>query len=228
MTEANIDELNDDLLGEVDYDAPEPGSFPPRIQPGIYDFKFELEDEPFGQTSWEKDGKTFYEVRHKATITVTKEDGSREDITLRFIRANFFYNDAMKKAGMNSSAGDLLRSLGIVIKGGISRSVLEQSLREADGRSHGRASFGWRVKFDGTKTVVSTAPRKKKGEVAWPKDNQGNFLPMATDPKSGQKAYGRENLLRYLLPISPVGASDDANNNGMGQGAASDPFGQAQ
>jgi hypothetical protein len=225
MTEANIDELNltDDVIGEVDYDAPEPGSFPPRVKPGIYDFKFELEDdEPFGTTTWEKDGKHFFEIRHKATITVTKADGTQEDVTLRFCRANFFQNPAMKDAGINSSGGELLRSLGIVIKGSLSRSVLEQSLREADGRSHGRCSVGWRVKFDGSDVVVSTSPRKKKGEVKWPKDKDGNFLPMATDPKSGQKAYGRENILNYLLP--QTAPTQEATGTAA---AGADPFAQS-
>lgn len=197
--EASIDELNlqPGEYIEINYDAPEPGSsFPPRLKPGAYDFKFELEDEPFGRTSWEKDGHNFFEVRHRAIITRTNQDGSQEDVTIRFIRANTFQNDAMRKAQMNASIGELMRSLNIHLDNPIHTPVIEDSLRAADGRAYGRMMIGWRAQLP-SGVIYSTHPRKKKGEVAWPKDDKGMYELMVTDPSTGQKAYGRENLINY-------------------------------
>lgn len=201
---ASIDDLH--LEGqeiEVDYTLPEPGSsFPPRLKPGIYDFKFELEDDPFGQTTWEKEGQHFFEVRHKAVITRTNPDGSQEDVTIRFIRATAFRNEAMRKASMNSQLAELLRSLSIVLEKPISELMVKDALRAADGRAYGRMGIGWRARFQDSETVYSTTPRKKRNETAWPKDDNGQYSLLVTDPATGAKAYGREQITNYYFPIS--------------------------
>jgi hypothetical protein len=199
VTIENMNIAVDDTI-EIDPNAPEPGSFPPRLKPGIYDFLFKLEEtEPFGVTGWEKDGKKFVEVRHRAIITRTLEDGSQEDVELRFIRATNFLNPAMRKAKMQSTITNLIRSLGIKLEGQVPWSVIQDELKAADGRAYGRLALGWRARFPGTESIVSTAARAKRGETAWVKDKNGDYEPMAKDPKSTATAYGRENVLNYLL-----------------------------
>jgi hypothetical protein len=209
-TQVDIDNLNlvvDESI-EIDYNAPEPGSMPPRLIPGVYEFRFALEEnEPFGETTWEKNGKHFCEVRHKAIITHTTEDGSQEDVELRFIRANNFVNDAMRKYKMQSSIANLIRSLNIRFDGPATWSMIKDELRLADGRSYGKLVLGWRARFPGTETVVSTSARTKKGEIAWPKKDNKQYELMATDPANGQKAYGRENVQTYLLRGDTVASS---------------------
>jgi hypothetical protein len=176
---------------------------PPRLVPGVYEFRFVLEEnEPFGETTWEKNGKHFCEVRHKAIITHTLQDGSQEEVELRFIRANNFVNDAMRKYKMQSSIANLIRSLNIRFDGPATWSMIKDELRTADGRAYGKLVLGWRARFPGTETVVSTSARVKKGEIAWPKKDKQYEL-MATDPVNGQKAYGRENVQNYLLQEAP-------------------------
>ena len=108
-----------------------------------------------------------------------------------------------------SQAAELIRCLGLVdeIKqqtgGKLTRPALITALQQADGRARGSASFIWRAYFPDTKTTVSTKPRKGKGkradEVAWPKNADGTFAPMATDPATGDKAYGKLEISSFKV-----------------------------
>ena len=202
---AAIDELRlqDDLIPEINYAAPEPGQYPPRLKPGIYDFLFSLEDDPFGKTTWKKDGKDFFEVRHKATITHNGAHGTPEEVQLRYIRANSYLSEGMKEAQANHSLGNLIRSLGIELPHrALAQAEIEEALRQADGRAHGKLALGWRAVLPGTETVVATNAKNSKGETKWPKT--GNEFDLTVmDPKSGTTVYGRENVTGYRFPPSP-------------------------
>lgn len=179
----------------IDYDAPEPGSFPPAIQPGTYTGVFTLDaDTPFDEADIQ--GNKVLQVTHGARITV---DGEEKD--LNFFRASWYRSEKMRAANMNSSAGELTRALGIVIKGRIDREQWKSELRKADGRKQFTAEYGWELYCKNCgETTVSTTPNKKKKQAAWPRNEQGVPTPFVSCPKChGEKKPGNVRIVRYKL-----------------------------
>jgi hypothetical protein len=201
-TDINDLQLSDEPVGEVDYDAPEAGSgFPPTVAPGVHDFLFKLEDDPF--ESFEKDGRKYLQVNHRAVFsTENPENGSIEEHELRFQRASFYQSQRMKQARMNAKASDLIRALGVRVEGPLSPSVAVGLFKEADGRGHYRAQVEWRRYCKGCETTVSTRPNKKKGDTPWPRDAKGALELIVECPKCHEKGYGNAEISDYKLPGS--------------------------
>ena len=198
--------LNGDDTIDVDYEAPEGGFGPytPQVYPGVYPFLFALEDEnPFEvrkytPTTGESAGKEVSEfsVNHKGTISITGDDGSPKEVTIRFNRAGFRRTAKMKEKKMNSRGGELLRSLGIHAT---NQAAVEQALREADGRSMGRGVVNWEAYCKDDKQVVSTNANTKRGDARWPKE-KGRYVTKVACPKCGAALSGREKITDYRLP----------------------------
>ena len=187
----SIDELNlaPDALGEIDYNAPEPGAFPPSIQPGTFDFQFKLEEDPYSTVKIQ--GKDYLQV---AFIAVPAEGQP-----LRFQRASFYKHEKMP----NSMAADLIRSLGVRIAGPLSKDTIDNAFKDAEATGkHFRGEVAWRSYCKACDKTVSTHPRKKKGDMAWPRDVEHNPVMLATCPGCGSKNYGRADIVRFKLPES--------------------------
>lgn len=197
----DINELNaqgEDLgeIGSIDYNAPEPGSFPPAIVPGTYEGLFKLaESETFG--TLETEGKKYLQVTHSAVIPIGGEDKE-----VNFLRASWYQSDKMRAAGMNSAAAELTRSLGIVLEGKLTPERWKEALRHADGRTRFTAEYGWELYCHTCReTTVSTTPNKKKKQVAWPRKQDGSPELSVSCPKcKGAATYGNVRLVRYKLP----------------------------
>lgn len=205
--------LNEEATPQGDWDAPEAGSFPPVCFPGLYDFIFRL---PEKQEDWfdvmeiqveqGKPKQKFLVIQYEADIVgVVKPDGQVEPVPpdeagaqprLRFQRASFYKTPRMPL----SMGQDLLRALNIRISGPMTPQAISDAVAQVDGRARFRGEVSWRAYFKGTETTVSTHPRKKKGDLPWPKDQQGQFLEMATNPSTGEKMYGQADINRVKLP----------------------------
>jgi uncharacterized protein with PIN domain len=100
----------------------------------------------------------------------------------------------------NSALGDLIRSLGIHIEGALTPAVIASTLRGIDGRSTLKAEIGWRVYCKPCNQTISTHPRKKKGDVAWPRAADGQYEELVSCPKCGAKNFGNAEVVRHKLP----------------------------
>ena len=205
----NISDLNlvPEAVPEVDWNAPEAGSFPPAVTVGVHDFAFALADDPFDTIT--VDGKNFLQVLYSATTEVEGDER-----TLNFQRASTFLNDKMKAAGMNHGVGDLLRALGFRIEGPLNGQKIQDALTEATAtRRHFRGEVAWRRYCKSCEQTVSTAPRKKKGDVAWPRAADGKPELVVACPKCGDKGYGNADIIRFKLPEG--GASTVASSTSV-------------
>lgn len=199
----DVNELNtpgEDMgeIGAIDYDAPEPGSFPPTVKPGTYKGLFKLaETDPFGTV--EVEGKKYLQVTHSASIDV---NGEAKEIN--FLRASWYQSEKMRAMNppMNSAAAELTRALGIRLEGKLTPERWKDALRQADGRVQFTADYGWELYCRNcSETTVSTTPNKKKKQVLWPKNAQGEWEPTVRCPKcSSAAAFGNVRLVRYHLP----------------------------
>lgn len=183
----------DETPFEVDYDAPEPGQFPPSIEPGKYKFIFKLsEKEPFKTGPIPQNGG-----QNHLKITVAPEvvlpDGTTKRIAFQTVTT--YKSDKMA----NSSAADLIRSLDLTVSTP-TMSGLKDILLTKSGQRTFQAVVGWETYFKSTQTRVSTSPRKKNGDLPWPKESNGKYAQYAINPSTGEKAFGREKILFYLLP----------------------------
>lgn len=178
---------------EIDYNAPEPGAFPPSVEPGTYNLLFKLADKDpfsFGPIP-DPGGSTCLKVKLAPEVLLETGEAKR----IAFQNISTFKTPKMP----NSSVGDVLRSLDIrLAKATVS--AIREALMAASGQKSLRAQIGWEAYFKDTQTTVSTAPRKSKGDLPWPKNAEGKFEQMAVNPATGEKAYGRERVLRWLLP----------------------------
>lgn len=221
-TDPTPNQLSDDEPIEVDYDAKESGFGPytPQVYPGVYPFLFALEDEnPFevrkytpatGQDAGHEVKE--FTVNHKGTISITGEDGTPKEVTIRFNRAGFRRTQKMKDKKMNSRGGELLRTLSIPPAQATSQQSIEAALREADGRVMGRGVVNWEAYCKEHKQVVSTSPNRKRGDATWPKVNgryaenvqcpqcRAAAAAAKTDPNQVASLDGREKITDYRLP----------------------------
>lgn len=203
-------------VGDIDYNAPELGSFPPPIKPGRYTFVFHLGPVPdapssdyFDTVEIEDPPKSgqkrkYMQVLHHATTTITKpspDDPSlivNEDVVLTYQRVNFYKHPKMA----NSSAGDLIRAMGLVVTGPLSPQAVANLFQEASGRVSYEAEVLWRIYC--CDHNVSTQPRKSKGDTPWPKAVNGELPEMAECPVCHQKKYAQPEISRYKLPTNQV------------------------
>ena len=183
---------------EVNYEAPESGSFPPEVYPGRYDFIFKLDTEsPFDKMV--VDGKPYLVVNATHSIVTPEKP---EGVDVRFQRASFYKHPKMT----NSDGGELLRCLGIKLDS-TKASEIVTALRQADGRARGSAVYGWEAYAKDTQELVTTNPRGKarkngKKDIAWPKDASGRYTITVKFPESGDAAYGRVRVVSYKLPTA--------------------------
>ncbi|MGH7442689.1 MAG: hypothetical protein ACREKE_08465 [bacterium] len=177
---------------EIDYNAPEPGQFPPSVEPGTYRLMFKLAAKPFNYGPIPQlNGSTHLKVSLAPEAIL--DDGTIKRIA--FQNVSTFKTEKMP----NSSVGDLLRSLDLVLDK-MNGSSIKNALLGATGNKIFRAVIGWEAYFKDTQTTVSTAPNKKRGDTPWPRNAEGNFESTAVNPSTGEKSYGRERIIRYLLP----------------------------
>ena len=210
LDDPTINTMTNDEIGDAEWDAPESGSMPPRVTPGIYDFLFKLEDTPF-ETKEVKDAQAGtttnkFVVNHKAEVEVVDPVTSdKKEVEIRFIQVDFKRSEKMKEAHMNAKGVELLRSLGLKVDP-FTRENIEDALRGADGRAHGRAVIGWQFYCKDCKETVSTFANTKRGEVPWPRDAERNYVLVVKCPKCGQSGYGRERIQSYKLPVTGNGS----------------------
>lgn len=182
---------------EINYDAPESGSFPPQVYPGRHPFIFHLAAEPFDKMVVE--GRPYLNVTFEAEIATAEKP---EGVRVKFLRASFYKHPKMA----NSDGAELLRCLGIKADAANNRSIVA-ALQAADGRARGEAVIGWEAFSRDTGETASTNPRKKarkngKVDIAWPKGADGRYTQTVTFPESGDSAYGKERIISFKLPSS--------------------------
>lgn len=216
MPELNELGLTEESAPQVDWDAPEAGQTPPAVYPGVYTLKFKLPEnhsdwydtqevqmvagnpaskrkflifkpEPFVLLYHSMDGK-------EAPVPADAQTGL--PIQLPPQRVSFY-----KSAKMNISQGaEWLRAMGARLNN-ITQEI-DGALKQLDGRAQFKGEVGWRAFFRSTETTVSTHPRKKKGELPWPREADGTPSLMATNPQTGEKAYGYPEIFRIILPTT--------------------------
>jgi len=200
----------EDVPTEINFNAPEPGAFPPAFAPtGGKDnphkpFVFHLnEQDPFGVV--EIMGKKHLSVNFTAVVDV---NGTERKIN--FQRANTFKNDRMN----NSSIGDLIRSLDLQEvyeqnrqETGDFNQAIVRTLQQADARAAGLADFGWTVAFKGANVVYKTNASKSRKRnrpegydtEPWPRTADGTFKPTVADPATGEEKYGNLEITRFRI-----------------------------
>lgn len=207
----NLDEVLQGLQAEevptdINWNAPEPGSFPPAFKPSQQTFIFNLPEDTDKQFQIaEIAGRKCLQVNFNVTVNV---DGT--DRKIMFQRANTFKTDKMD----NSSIGNLIRSLELkeayeqnLAETGDVNAAIVRTLQAADGRAAGSADFGWSAAFKESLTVFRTStnktiPAKKPGGYTiqpWPRDAQGAYVATVADPASGSEKYPNLEIVRFRI-----------------------------
>lgn len=210
MPDLNSLGLTEDAFPVVDWEAPEAGRTPPPIYPGSYKLLFGM---PEDKDTWfdvvEREVVTGQPKRKLLEVTwqpkvIADAQGrpladadTGEQIQLGPQRVSTYLSPKMRIHAL----AELLRAMGVT---GIDiKTQLESTLTQLDGKGViENAEVIWRAYFKSTGTTVSTAPRKGKKELPWPKDAQGNPELMATNPTTGEKAYGYAEVVRVHAPAA--------------------------
>ena len=201
--------LTDEATPEVDWSAPESGSFPPAVGPGTYTLMFELPEKrddwfdkmevAVGKDANGQDIKKAFLVLVYNPKLVGDKDGNPytppeggELPHLGYQRASFYKHEKM----LISQGAELLRALGAPISGPMTPAAIEAAVQGLDKRVTFKGEVIWRTYFKDTETTISTAPRKKtkRGpEVKWPQEADGTFSVQVSNPRNpnSQKQYGR-------------------------------------
>lgn len=201
--------LTEESVPQIDWDAPEAGSIPPAIGVGTYLFAFHMPKDtkdwfdaqevniaPKGQPEVKK---RFLKINYEAqaigdksgTLFAAPEDGS-ELPTLKFQNASFYKTEKM----LINFAGELMRALGLRLTGALTPEAIKDALSTVDGRVNFYGEVKWEAYFKSDGTRFSTSPNKKKGDLPWPKDQEGKFMLTVENPTTGQKAFGRAIIQR--------------------------------
>lgn len=204
--------LTEDAAPQVDWEAPPPGMTPPPVTPGSWWLKFvmpEKEEDWFDAVEREvvKGNPTtkrkFLEMTIEPEVVadnlkrpVANEDGSA--IKLGPQRFNTFMSPKMRIHQL----GELLRAVGVRIDGSIVEQIAGVA-KQLNGQALFEAEVIWRAYFKSTDTTVSTHPRgKKSGELLWPRAADGSWELMATNPSTGEKAFGYATISSVKVPTS--------------------------
>jgi hypothetical protein len=217
MPELNQLGLTEDAAPQVDWDAPPPGMTPPPVVPGTWLLKLVM---PENHEDW-FDGveretikgnptskRKFLEVTIEPEVVadslnraVANEDGSA--LKLGPQRFNTFMSPKMRIHRL----AELLRGLGVRVEGSIVAQI-DDVMKQLNGQATFTAEVIWRTYFKSTDTTVSTHPRgKRSGELLWPRSADGSWELMATNPSTGEKAYGYAEIANIKLPT----ATSDGN-----------------
>ncbi len=211
-------EMGNEAVPEADWDAPEQGSTPPPVVPGIYSLKLRM---PEQENDWfntievevvkgqpkKKFPVIMFRAEAVALITATEQQPIPVDAasgmgpTLNFLRASLY-----KPEKFPLSQGDeLIRALGYRTTSTTwAQKIADITaiLREANGRALFRADVGWEAFFKTTETRVSTNPNRKRGDIPWTKNADGSYAEYAINPSNGEKMFGRCIIVRFKLPTS--------------------------
>lgn len=208
MPDINDLGIPDEAMPEIDYDAPEPGAFPPPIAPGTYEFLFKLPEEAANQFDVQEikpptdnPGK-YLQVNFNPEVlrdsqgnaVPAREDGTQPRLT--FQRASAYRHPKMQNSGL----ADLIRGLGQRIEGPFTPSAVAALLRSIDGRATFIADVAWRMYCKTCQQTVSTAARTKKGEAKWPKNAEGHYESPVACPGCNAKGFGNAEIVRIKLP----------------------------
>ena len=200
--ESLLASLESEPVAEIDWNAPESGSFPPTLYPGRHRFIFHLaEQDAFDKVDIQ--GKPYLNVTFEAEV---RPPDLADSARIRFLRASTFKTSPTR----NSDVVELLRCLGLRPADNSNRAIVE-TLKQADGRASGEAVFGWEAYSKDTKEVISTSPRKKarkdsgKTDIPWPKEADGRYSLVVKFPESGDSVYGRERIISFKLPHNENG-----------------------
>ena len=211
--------LTEDAAPQIDWDAPPPGMTPPPVVPGSWHLKFVM---PESKEDWfdavtrnvikddPKSARKFLEVTIQPEVVadsmrrpVAAEDGSA--LRLGPQRFNTFMSPKMRIHRL----GELLRGCGVRIEGSIVEQI-DSVCTQLNGQATFEAEVIWRAYFKSTDTTISTHPRgKKSNELLWPRDAAGNWELMATNPATGEKAYGYAEIANIKLPTSSNGTGEN-------------------
>src|ERR1700733_5261351 len=201
LSELGLDEAAAPM---VDWDAPEAGQTPPPVYPGIYTLRFKMPEDvndwfdsneveivkgqpkkKFLVVNYIPDIIASHATREAAAVPVPNDPQTGLPLHLGPQRASFFKTDKM----MISEGGELLRALGMRLNN-ISAEI-EGALTQLNGRVTFMAEVGWKAYFKSNDVTVTTHPRgKKSGNLAWPRGADGKVEMLATNPSTGEKAYG--------------------------------------
>lgn len=210
--ELSAEPMSDDLVvGEVDYNAPEPGAFPPQVPPGEYEMLFKLHpDAAFGVVKVQ--GKDYLQVIFNPVPLIN----GAEQPALTFQRASFYRSEKMP----NSMAGDLIRALNIQTSGPLTRQTVKALFEEAENTGkHFRADVGWRFYCKLDDLTISTHPRRKKQETPWPRNADKSLVPQVKCPKCGKAGFGQCEIMQFRLPSattnSPAPAAAEPTTGGL-------------
>lgn len=215
-----------------DFNAPEAGSYAPRLFPGVYPARFELvpmkdrdtgEMLPGGLGTILVDDKQFPKIQYNVHVPVAdipaesfvtgEKPSDDRDITIRFNEATAFKT----KLGI-SALGEVCRTFGWGKTHGddIPKNHGEaiRWLKSVSGDATGDVEIGW-VTFDrDAKREISTHPylgKKTKGvptpDIPWTMEENGNGRKrpvLQVKFASGGAGYGREKVVRLLKPRPAV------------------------
>jgi hypothetical protein len=204
----DLSELNltEESTPSVDFDAPEAGSIPPALGVGTYLFAFHMPKETrdwFDVQEVEvvkgQPKRKFLKVNYEpqaigdkdGNLFAAPEDGSELPI-LKFQNASFYKTEKM----LISFAGELMRAVGLRLTGAFNPETIKEAFASVDGRVNFLGEVKWEAYFKSDGTRFSTSPNKKKGDLQWPKDQEGKYVLTVEHPTTGQKAFGRAIITR--------------------------------
>jgi len=216
--------LNEDAAPQVDWDSPPPGMTPPPVAPGNWWLKFLM---PENHEDWfdgvlratqrdaqgkpvEASKRKFLELTLEPEVIadsqkrpVAAADGSA--LKLGPQRFNTFMSPKMTIHRL----AELLRGCGVRLEGSIVNQI-DDVCKQLNGQATFEAEIIWRAYFKSTDTTVSTHPRgKKSNELVWPREADGSWSLMATNPSTGEKAYGYAEIASIKLPTSTNGTGEN-------------------
>lgn len=219
MSDVNqlIQGLGDEPVPQVDWNAPEQGSIPPPVNPGLYTLRLRMSE---NQGDWfdtvevevvkGQPKKPFPRILYGAEAIVDSkgnpipalEDGKGP--MLNGQRASLYKSEKMAL----SNGMELIRAMGFKLDFAVGTTWAQlipsivNLLQQANGQATFRAEIIWRAYFKGSGTTISTSPNKKRGEIAWPRLSDGSFADKCQDPQTGETAYGFAEINRFKLPTS--------------------------
>lgn len=208
--------LDEGAAPKVDWDAPEAGQTPPPVYPGVYTLRFRMPEKmedwfdsnevemvknnpatkrKFLVLNYEVDVIASHATREAAAVPVPLDPATNAPIHLGPQRASFFKSDKM----MISEGAELMRALGVRLDNILTE--VEGAVQQLNGRVTFMAEVGWRAFFKSTTTTITTHPRgKKSGDLPWPRKADGVVELLATNPGTGEKAYGYANVAKIIAP----------------------------
>lgn len=225
---ADLDQLglSEEAAPQVDWDTPEGGKTPPSVFPGTYNLRFEM---PENRDDWfdavertvsvngKDTKKKFLEVSFMPVVlsnaagqAMAADNG--EPLSLGTQRVNTFMTGKMRihrVAELLLSMGVRLDQSNLLAIDANGKRVIENTLEQLNGKATFQAEVIWRAYFKSTDTTVSTSPRKKAGELPWPREANGLPTLLAKNPTNGETMYGYPEINVYKRPSAGAEGSEN-------------------